>query len=274
MPWTRLLEWASRAEERGFSALATIDRVAYPSYDSLTTLAAAAGATKHIGLVTNILLAPVYQEVLLAKSTASLDQISGGRLTLGLAPGGRLDDFVAAGGDFHVRGRTFDAMLETLHEAWRGEPVGDADKAVCPSPVNHDRVPLLIGGTSPKAMRRVGEWGAGWTMGGGDVTMAAKGVEQVRDAWREAGRDGEPRLAVLAYYSLGEEAEDDSRAYLHDYYGFLGDYATMIAENALRSESAVADAVKAFADVGITELFFDPTTAFLDQVDRLADVVL
>jgi alkanesulfonate monooxygenase SsuD/methylene tetrahydromethanopterin reductase-like flavin-dependent oxidoreductase (luciferase family) len=55
-PSTRLVEWARRAEDRGFHGLATIDRLAYGNYDSLVTLAAAAGATSRIGLVSNILL--------------------------------------------------------------------------------------------------------------------------------------------------------------------------------------------------------------------------
>ena len=88
-PGTRLVEWAKRAEDRGFSGLATIDRLAYPSYDSLATLAAAAGATTRIELLTNVLLAPLYPAPLLAKTAASIDQLSDGRLTLGLAPGGR-----------------------------------------------------------------------------------------------------------------------------------------------------------------------------------------
>ena len=88
-----LVEWAKRAEQARFSGLVTIDRIAYPSYDSLTTLTAAAAATERISLMTNILLAPVYSPVLLAKTAASIDQISDGRLTLGLAPGGRPDDY-------------------------------------------------------------------------------------------------------------------------------------------------------------------------------------
>jgi hypothetical protein len=104
--------------------------------------------------------------------------------------------------------------------------------------------------------------------------MAAPAVEQVRTAWREAGRDGEPRLAALVYFSLGDDAEADSHAYLRDYYGFLGDYVERVVDSALRSETAVADAARAFEEIGITELFFDPTTAAVHQVDRLADVVL
>ena len=88
-----LLDWAKRAEEAGFSGLVTIDRIAYPSYDSLTALSAAAGATERISLMTNILLAPIYPPVLLGKTAASIDQLSGGRFTLGLAAGGRPDDY-------------------------------------------------------------------------------------------------------------------------------------------------------------------------------------
>lgn len=273
-PGTRLVEWAKRAEERGFSGLATIDRVVYPSYDSLATLAAAAGATTRIGLLTNVLLAPLYPAPLLAKTTASIDQLSNGRLTLGLAPGGRADDFEVVGKDFHTRGRDFDRDLETLHRAWRDERVDGNAKPICPTPIHEGRVPILIGGTSDKAVRRVVDWAVGLTIGGAPPEQAAALVERVAAAWREAGRVGEPRFAALAYFSLGTDADDDSRRYLRDYYGFLGDYAEMIAEGAFRSEAAIRGAVQAFSDAGVTELYFDPTTASLDQIDRLADVVL
>jgi alkanesulfonate monooxygenase SsuD/methylene tetrahydromethanopterin reductase-like flavin-dependent oxidoreductase (luciferase family) len=273
-PGTLLVDWARRAEHRGFSGLATIDRVVYPSYDSLATLAAAAGATTRIELTTNVLLAPLYPPALLAKATASIDQLSAGRLTLGLAPGGRADDYTAVGRDFHTRGRDFDAALAVLHRAWRGEPLHENAKPICPVPVHDGRVPILIGGTSSRTVQRVVDWAAGLTVGGAGPEQAAPLIERTQTAWREAGRDGEPRLAALAYFSLGDDAEDDSRGYLRDYYGFLGDYVDMIAEGALRSQAAIRSAVRGFEDVGVTELYFDPTTASLEQIDRLADVVL
>jgi alkanesulfonate monooxygenase SsuD/methylene tetrahydromethanopterin reductase-like flavin-dependent oxidoreductase (luciferase family) len=135
-------------------------------------------------------------------------------------------------------------------------------------------VPILVGGTSAAAMRRVATWGAGWTMGGGDADAAKQGVDHVRRVWDEAGREGEPRLAALAYFALGDEAKSDSFVYLRTHYGFTGDYAQVIADSALRSTTAISDAAKRFEDSGITELFFDPTTTTLDQVDRLADLLL
>ncbi|HJW61062.1 MAG TPA: LLM class flavin-dependent oxidoreductase, partial [Actinomycetota bacterium] len=157
--------WARRAEERGFSSLATIDRIAYPSYDSLTVLAAAAAVTERIGLVTNILLGPAYTPVLLAKVTASIDQLSGGRFTLGLGVGARPDDFQAAGRSFADRGRRFDADLELLHQAWAGEPVAGSPFPVGP-PTTRGRIPLLIGGQPDLAAPRAARWEAGFTLGG------------------------------------------------------------------------------------------------------------
>ncbi|CAN5174791.1 hypothetical protein BH18CHL2_BH18CHL2_00930 [soil metagenome] len=104
-----LVEWARRADAAGFSTLATIGRVAYPSYDDLTTLAAAAGATERIGLLTNILLGPARNPVWLAKQAASVDRLSGGRFTLGISAGGRQDDFAVAGMGWSNRGRRLTA---------------------------------------------------------------------------------------------------------------------------------------------------------------------
>lgn len=274
VPGPTLLHLARRAEERGFSGLATIDRIAYPSYDSLATLAAAAGATSRIELITNILLAPLYPTAHLARTAASIDQLSGGRFTLGMAPGGRPDDFALAGREFGQRGKTFDGQLEALRKTWRGEWPGEGTPGppVGPTPVrNH--VPALIGGTSDAALRRVIRWGAGWTAGGGGPQMAAEFAGRVRTAWAAAGREGEPRIAALGYFSVGDELAEESRTYLLDYYGFLGSWAERIADSALRTPQAIRDAVTAFTDVGCTELYLVSTTSASDQADRLADVV-
>jgi alkanesulfonate monooxygenase SsuD/methylene tetrahydromethanopterin reductase-like flavin-dependent oxidoreductase (luciferase family) len=273
-PGTRLVEWARRAEDRGFSGLATIDRLVYGNYDSLATLAAAAGATSRIGLLSNILLGPIYPTPLLAKTAASIDQISGGRLTLGVAPGGREDDYAGVGVDFETRGKEFDHQLELLHALWRGEGVTEAGPAITPRPTSGDRVPVLIGGNGGPALRRGVRWAEGFTIGGAPADQAAGIVQMFRQAWAEGGREGEPRIAALAYFSLGQDADEDSRGYLRSYYGFLGGFGEVIAQGALRSEDAIREAKQKFADAGISELYFDPTTSELDQIDRLADVVL
>jgi alkanesulfonate monooxygenase SsuD/methylene tetrahydromethanopterin reductase-like flavin-dependent oxidoreductase (luciferase family) len=263
--------WARRAEERGFATLGTIDRLVYPNYDTITALAVAAGATSRIGFFTDILLAPVYQPVWLAKATGTLHAISAGRLTLGLGVGGRPDDFAAAERSFEDRGRLMDETLELLHRAWAGETVAGGEFAVSP-PVPGGKVPVLIGGNGPAALRRTVRWGDGWTVGGAPPEQAAQLADKVRAAWRDAGREGEPRLAALMYYGLGDDAALETS--LLTYYGWLGDTANYIVRGAARTPGDIRERVRQFADAGFTDLVLDPTIPSLDQVDRLADAVL
>jgi alkanesulfonate monooxygenase SsuD/methylene tetrahydromethanopterin reductase-like flavin-dependent oxidoreductase (luciferase family) len=90
-------QWAVKAEEAGFSTLGTVGRYAYPGVSDTVALAAAAGATSRIGLLSHVLLATTWPAYLLAKEVAGIDGVSGGRLTLGIGVGIREDDFVAEG---------------------------------------------------------------------------------------------------------------------------------------------------------------------------------
>src|SRR4051794_18767719 len=117
----QLLEWARRAEARGFSSLGTIDRIVYGNYEPLIALAAGAAVTQRIRLATTILIAPYRANAaLLAKQAASIDRLSGGRLVLGMAVGGREDDYEASGVELRTRGKRFDAMLEQMEPVWAG----------------------------------------------------------------------------------------------------------------------------------------------------------
>jgi alkanesulfonate monooxygenase SsuD/methylene tetrahydromethanopterin reductase-like flavin-dependent oxidoreductase (luciferase family) len=265
----QLIDWAKRAEARGFSTLATIDRVAYPTYDSFVSLAAAAGATERIGLMTNVLLGPVYRPAPLAKVTASLAQVSNGRFRLGIGVGTRTDDYRLTGTTFEDRGKRLDDLLAYLTRAWRGEiepPVGPTAPG--------GTIPIAIGGQPRFAARRAVTYDAPWTIGGGGAEMAAKGAEAFREAWREAGGTGEPRIIALSYFSLGDEVAEESRHNLRSYYGYLEEWADGIAEHQPRDPGALREAVSAFEAIGVEELIFVPTTSVPGQVDVLADVVL
>lgn len=269
-PGRALVEWARRAEDAGFSTLATIDRVAYPSYESLIALAAAAGATSRIGLLTNVLLGPTRDPVLLAKEAASLDQLSGGRFTLGVGVGGRRDDFDVVGRRFETRGRDWDAALEVMHAIWRGEPAPGTDREVAPRPVNGSSVPIMIGGNAPQNDARLVRWGAGWSAGGAPPEHVAPAVERFRRVWHEAGCDGEPRIIALAYFALGPDSLAGARAYLGDYYGGWGEGMAM---GVPRTREAILERQEAFRAIGVDELIWDPTIGSIEQLDLLADAV-
>jgi alkanesulfonate monooxygenase SsuD/methylene tetrahydromethanopterin reductase-like flavin-dependent oxidoreductase (luciferase family) len=267
----QLLEWARRADAAGFSSLATIGRVAYPNYEELTVLGAAGAVTERIRLLTDILLAPTRSTAELAKQAATVQELSGGRLTLGLGVGGREDDFLLTGRDFHSRGSVFDQQLIDLRRAFAGEPLLNGGPPVVPAPVS---VPILIGGMSDSAVRRTIEYGSGWTAGGLPPQMIAPFIERVRAAWRDAGREGSPRIVALNYFGLGD-TEEQSRANLFDYYRILGpETAEMIASGAHRSPEAIRDVIAGFAEVGVDELILDPSVGDPAQVDLLAQAAL
>lgn len=268
-PGRTLVDWARRAEELGFSSLATIGRVAYPSYDSMATLAAAAAVTDRIGLVSNVLLIPTHDPVMIAKAAASVDQISGGRFTLGIGVGTRDDDYAATGVSFEDRGKRADRNLEIMHRAWAGELVEGARKPVSPTPVS-GAVPVIVGGSSDAAIRRAVRWGVGWTAGGSSPDQVGPFGERVRRAWREAGRDGDPKIMALVYFALGG-TEQDGLGNLTDYYG---DFGRMIHEHMPKTAEDARATAAVFEEAGVDELLFDPTVWDPKQVDLLAEAVL
>jgi alkanesulfonate monooxygenase SsuD/methylene tetrahydromethanopterin reductase-like flavin-dependent oxidoreductase (luciferase family) len=268
-----IVAWARLGEERGFASLGTIDRLVYGNHEPLTVLAAAAAVTERARLTTAILIAPLRSNAaLLAKQAATVDSLSGGRLVLGMAVGGREDDYEASGVDFHRRGRLLDAQLEEMHLIWAGESRGVAG-AVGPATRQRGGPSVVLGGQNPAAMARVARWGDGWISGGGGPQFFAVGAKAAEAAWDEAGREGRPRLLALAYFALGDDATDHANAYLRDYYAFAPGVRDLIAGGALTSAGAVQGAVEAFDGAGCDELILFPCSPDIDQVDLLAQAV-
>jgi alkanesulfonate monooxygenase SsuD/methylene tetrahydromethanopterin reductase-like flavin-dependent oxidoreductase (luciferase family) len=271
IPGRRVLEWARAAEKAGFSSLGTLDRLVYGNLEAVPTLAAAAAVTERIGLTTAVLIAPYRGNgALLAKQLATVDSIAEGRLRVGIAVGGRADDYEATGSSFEDRGRTFDRQLVEMRAVWAQEPRGFAGP-IGPAPVQPGGPPLLIGGNAAATARRIVEFGAGWILGAGGPDEFAAGADRARRAWHEAGREGEPRLVAIAYASLGDDAEIHAQRYLGDYYAFIGDYVEQITAGALTTRQKLADAITDFEDAGCDELILMPCNPDLAQVSLIAE---
>src|SRR5215469_17024647 len=195
IPGRLIPEWARAAEQAGFSSLGTLDRVVYANLETVPVLAAAAAVTERVGLTTAVLIGPYRGNgALLAKQLATVDVISAGRLRVGIAVGGREDDYQATGSPFRERGRGFDRQLAELKAVWAQQPRGFAGP-IGPAPVQAGGPPLLIGGRVAATFRRVAEYGAGWILGAGGPEAFAAGADQAQRAWADAGREGSPRLA-------------------------------------------------------------------------------
>lgn len=268
-----ILDWAKRADSGPFSSLGVLDRMVYPNYEPLITLAAAAAVTERVRLMTTVLLAPLRPAGLLAKQAASIDGLSGGRLTLGLGVGGREDDFQAAPASFHDRARRFEEQLDIMKRVWSGQPVSDEVGAVGPPPTQTEGPQLLIGGYSPTPIRRVGRWADGFISGGvPDPGQVRQMFDLAEESWRDEGREGRPRLVATLYYALGPNA-DRGGDYIRDYYSYFGPGADDMARSIPSSPEAVEELLRGFGEAGADEVVCWPTVAELDQVDHLAELV-
>jgi alkanesulfonate monooxygenase SsuD/methylene tetrahydromethanopterin reductase-like flavin-dependent oxidoreductase (luciferase family) len=269
-----ILDWARKTDAGPFSSLGIVDRLVYTNYEPLITLAAAAAVTHRIGLMTTILLAPLRNTGILAKQAASLDALSGGRLTLGLAVGRREGDYRAAPASFHDRGRRFDEQLQLMKRIWSGQPRADDIGPVGPAPARKGGPEVLIGGYSPAAIRRLARWGDGYISGGGaGPARVAELYRSVEEAWKTEGRSGRPRLVGAFYWGLGPNAAERSAPFLRSYYGFLGPVAENMIKALPTTVEAIRDVIAGYAAIGMDELIAWPCIADLDQVERLADLV-
>ncbi|GAA3564138.1 LLM class flavin-dependent oxidoreductase [Amycolatopsis ultiminotia] len=263
-----LLEFARRADRGGFRTLATIDRLVYDSYDCLVALSAAAAVTERVRLATTVLIAASRTgPVELAKQLATIDLLSGGRLVVGLASGGRPEDFVATGTDFHTRGSRLDAMIEGLRRHWDG-----ADGGVGPRPAN--RIPLWVGGHSNAAMRRAARYADAWIAPGGTNRRFPDLLARAERQFAGVGRAERPRVVSLVYYALGGDEHVRGVEYLRHYYGHLVKDPAQIERKVLGDAGRIRETAAQYADAGCDELIFVPCTGDPEQVERLAGVVL
>ncbi len=269
-----VLDWASRAEEAGFSSLGTVGRLVFPNYDDLIALTAAAAVTERIRLTTSVLIAPLHANVaLLAKQTASLDRLSGGRLVLGVGTGGRDDDFIASGLPTAGRGRRLAEQIVELKRIWGGEERGIAGP-IGPPPVRAGGPELIAGAISEAGFRRVAGLVDGWIMGGGTPEMFSQLSALVDQAWQDAGRAGRPRKLALAYFALGPGAQAEAIANIKFYYAWLGEFADQIAAGVAVSPEMVRGYAAGFEQSGCDELIFAPGSSSLDQVTLLAEAIM
>jgi len=260
-----LLEWARRAETGPFTSLGVLDRMAYDSHEPLGTLAAAAAVTERVRLVTMVVIAPLRSTAVLAKQVATVDALSGGRLTLGLAVGARTEDYQAAGVPHADRGRRFDEQLAGLRDRWESGPG--------PEPAQPGGPEVLVGGSTDVAFARVARHAEGYVHGGGPPRAFARAADTARAAWADAGRPDRPALWGQSYFALGRDVAERARAYMLDYYAFTGPFAERIAEGLLTNPQQVASQVRGYAEAGCDELVLLPAVNDFEQVERLADVV-
>ena len=197
-------EFARRAEELGFQRVTTGEHVMdgnppRPTYLTLPAMAAAAGATRTLRVMTGIVIVPLYHPVMLAKLVSTVDVVSGGRLDFGIGISGQRGtevEFNALGISVRTRGRRTDEMLWVMKRLWTEESVAHHgrffdfdDVTLLPKPVQKPYPPIWVSGRSDAAMRRAALQGDGWYPYLFTVRRLRASNETVRSYAAEAGRD-------------------------------------------------------------------------------------
>jgi probable F420-dependent oxidoreductase len=185
--------------------------------DPLIGLGFAAAATTTIGIATGVVLLPEHNPVIVAKQAATLDRLSGGRLTLGVGIGWSRQEFEALGVPFEHRGRRTAEYVAAMRTLWRddvasfdGEFVRFDAVRVNPKPVRERRIPIIVGGNSDAALHRVVAWGDGWYgFNLKDAEEVADRVALIRQLCRDRGRD---RSGLQLSVALRDPRRDDVSA--------------------------------------------------------------
>jgi alkanesulfonate monooxygenase SsuD/methylene tetrahydromethanopterin reductase-like flavin-dependent oxidoreductase (luciferase family) len=268
-----ILEWATRADRGPFSSLVVTDRVVSKALEPLMVLAIAGGATRRIRLMTSVVIGPTRETTLLARQASTIDTLSGGRLTLGLGIGVRENDYLATGFEFRRRGRRVDEQLPILRRLWAGEALSNEVGPIGPSSPRPGGPELLIGGYVPAIVRRIAAWGDGYMApGGGEPESMLEMWKNILQAWRDAGRLGQPRWVGASYFALGPKAFDQASDYINANYGYNPELAARRLRGIPTTPEAVEEAIKRQADMGVDEFILRPCAEDLDQMDRLGDL--
>jgi probable F420-dependent oxidoreductase len=260
---------AQRAEALGYSSLWTVERFLYPVapqtpypvtpdgslpepykhvLDPLDALTFAAAQTEKIGLGTSVLDMPYYNPVLLARRLSTIDFLSNGRLRVGLGLGWSKDEMDAARADMKKRGAMADEFLQVLKAVWTTNPVEFHGKFfqlpksyIYPKPIQKPHPPIYLAAFAPAALKRLAALADGWN----PVAIPAAGMqqmfEQIKQLAKDAGRDpSELSMVVRANLEISQSPAGKDRMI------FTG------------SIDQIKEDVHACAQIGATELFFDP----------------
>lgn len=274
-----VLEAWARAVDRGpYASLCFGERMAFDNPEIMTLLGACSAWTERVRLVTTVIVAQLHDPVMLAKCLATGDMLSRGRLSVGLGIGGRTEDYLAAGADPDTRSHSDLARrVGIMKRVWRGEKVVETLKPVGPPPVQKGGPELLAGAQGPKAIRAAATWADGVAGFSGNLDMKALETyfDQVRRAWREAGRP-EPRLTTSFWFALGDGARDQVQRHLRHYFNWIDPAAleAMLPVTGFAGTGAELKALlRRLETLGTDEVHLIPTSDDVDQVARVADLL-
>ena len=240
-----------------------------PTHAALPVLAVAAGATDQMRVLSSIILTPFYHPLVLARTPATLDAASGGRLTLGVGVGGEFPvEFEAAGLRVNQRGRRTDECLEVMRKLWTGEKVTFSgrhfqltDAMINPSPVQKPNPPVWVSGRRDAAMARAAKFGDGWMPYFYDAPRYRDSVGKIKGFAAEAGRDISgfqwAHFPYIAIYPTEQQAAEVAAEQLGGRYLYGGEFLDIVRKYCLLGtvENCI-EQLQEYIDAGARHIIF------------------
>lgn len=280
------LAWYRKIDEGPWDGLVTYERVLYKdSWSVVPQLAAAAAMTERVRLWTDIVTLPMRNAVQFAKDLATIDVLSGGRLTAGVGIGAWDEDYIAVGSALDRKRQRMDEAVATMRRVWAQEPPVEGHHPVGPAPVQVAGIPLVAGVVGPKALARAAKWAAGVSDPAHSLHFEPEALATQRArviaAWQAAGRTERPHFSAPVWFALGSEPEDQLREHVQDFWeqdldltGAAASYLTAATAGTLNcGATGLLAAVNGARTAGLDELRLVPTTADPDEIDRARDVL-
>jgi alkanesulfonate monooxygenase len=285
-----LIDYGVRMEELGYDSLWVWDHILlgvdphFPIIESLSLLTAVAARTATIKLGTGILVLPMRNPVVLAKQLSSMDQISNGRLLLGMASGWYKREFDAVGIDFHKRGKLMDQNLEIMKRLWTEDMVDGAypphnlrNSVMFPKPVQRPHPPILIGGYVDRVLKRAAVAGDGWLTYFYTPEGFAKSWAKIRNFAEEGGKDPDSltncnQLPIM----IGPRAEVEGpmNEWLHTEWDFAS-WSDSTSESAIKGTvEECVEQLQAHIDAGVERIIFVPYKYEREQVEAVATDII
>jgi len=285
-----LIEYGVRMEELGFESVWVWDHILlgvdphFPIIDALSLLTAVAARTSKIKLGTGILVLPLRNPLVLAKQLSGMDQISQGRLVLGMASGWYKREFDAVGIDFHKRGKIMDQNLEILNRLWTEDMVsGDypphdmKNSVMFPKPYTKPRPPILIGGYVDAVLKRAALRGDGWLTYFYTAESFIEDWAKVCAFAEEGGKDpGTLNSTNQLPIIVGERSkvEGDMNEWLSTEWDFAGWSKSTPDSAIIGTVDECVEQLKAHVDTGVDRIIFVPYRYQDDQVDLIANEIM
>ena len=285
-----LIEYGVRMEAFGYESLWVWDHILlgveppFPIIEALSLLTAVAARTTTIKLGTGILVLPLRNPVVLAKQISSIDQISNGRLILGMASGWYKREFDAVGIDFSKRGDIMDRNLEILTLLWQEDmvtaeypPHNLRQSVMYPKPVQRPRPPLLIGGYVDRVLKRAAVGGDGWLTYFYKPDSFAKSWNKVRGFAEEAGKDPDSLISCNQLpIVVGDRAKVEApmNAWLEAEWDFAS-WSDSTAESAIiGTVDECVEQLQAHIDAGVHRIIFVPYKYEDEQTEIIAKEII